>query len=71
MKLAMFQVDTPFGPAARFGVVELDGGPADTIASSRRGAGRIIDVNAAFAGREAERGYAKQPLELSGSIFSC
>jgi 2-keto-4-pentenoate hydratase/2-oxohepta-3-ene-1,7-dioic acid hydratase in catechol pathway len=62
MKLAMFQVDTPFGPAARFGVVELDGGPADTIASSRRGAGRIIDVNAAFAGREAERGYAEPSL---------
>jgi 2-keto-4-pentenoate hydratase/2-oxohepta-3-ene-1,7-dioic acid hydratase in catechol pathway len=62
MKLAMFQVDTPIGPVARFGVVELDGDPAETINSARCGAGTITDVNAAFAGRQAERGHGDPTL---------
>ncbi len=56
MKLAMFRVDTPVGPFHRFGIVMLEGGPADTIESARKSAGHIIDVNFAFAAMEAHRG---------------
>ncbi len=58
MKLAMFRVDTPVGPFDRFGIVALEGGPADTIESARNSAGRIIDVNFAFAAMQADRGEA-------------
>ncbi len=40
MKLAMFRVDTPVGPFDRFGIVALEGGPADTIESARNSADR-------------------------------
>lgn len=56
MKLAMFWVDTPVGPFARFGLVTLDGGPADTIESARKGAGGLVDVNFAYAAMQADRG---------------
>ena len=62
MKLAMFRVETPLGPVARFGVVTLEGGPADIIDAARRGAGTITDVNAAFAGLQAERGHGSPNL---------
>lgn len=56
MKLATFRVDTPVGPFDRFGVVLLDGGPGDTIESSRHGRGRIVDANFAHAAMEADSG---------------
>ena len=56
MKLAIFRVDTPVGPFNRFGIVSLEGGPADTIESARKNAGRIMDVNFAFSAMEADRG---------------
>lgn len=62
MKLAMFRVETPLGPLARFGVVRLDGGPADTIEAARKGAGQIVDVNAAFAAMQADRGHGAPNL---------
>jgi 2-keto-4-pentenoate hydratase/2-oxohepta-3-ene-1,7-dioic acid hydratase in catechol pathway len=49
MKLATFRVDTSVGACERFGIVRLDGSASNLVDSARRGAGWVIDANAAYA----------------------
>jgi 2-keto-4-pentenoate hydratase/2-oxohepta-3-ene-1,7-dioic acid hydratase in catechol pathway len=62
MKLATFRIDTAVGPVDRFGIVRLDGAADDVVASSRAGAGWIIDANAAYGALLAQQGKANPPV---------
>src|ERR1700722_14986967 len=75
MKLATFRIDTPIGAFDRFGIVRLDGGAKDVVASARAGAGWIIDANAAYASFAADRGKANPRVRANAlcpaDLYAC